>query len=107
MMMIAKHIIVIIFIFDNDFGNNRVLLFRTWPQTCYNALNAIVLLSTLDHYDLQYLMVEDPEAWMSGGSMMIKTTEDVASYNMQGRLSITNLRVISRSNPLLTIINHH
>lgn len=34
---------------------------RTWPQTCYNALNAIVLLSTLDHYDLQYLMVEDPE----------------------------------------------
>ena len=85
--------------FSTDFVNNPVPLFRTWPQTCYNALNAIVLLSTLDHYDLQYLMVEDPEAWMTGGSMMIKTTEDVASHNMLGRLSTTNLRVISRSNP--------
>lgn len=35
---------------------------RTWPQTALNALNAVVLLATLDHYDLQYLMVEDPEA---------------------------------------------
>eukprot|EP00913_Durusdinium_trenchii_P032189 g30141.t1 len=37
---------------------------RTWPQTALNALNAVVLLATLDHYDLQYLMVEDPEGEM-------------------------------------------
>ena len=34
---------------------------RTWPQKICNGFKAVVLLSTLDHIDLQYLMVEDPE----------------------------------------------
>lgn len=34
----------------------------TWPRRVCNVVNAIVLLATLDHYDLQKLMIEE-QAW--------------------------------------------